>query len=286
MLCGSRRSNRSIPENQTFLTQCLLATGAFEAALKQATELVELTDGDASSVMLQIQALVALHQVNAALELMETAIATFGKDARLLHLARSVAFQNGQFDRAADHALELAQLQPKDDRNKAFAIHAFLAAGDPQRARQYLRSLGDVSSSSFLRKEELYLDHYIELKERAPTFIKAWDLALAQRPTGQAKAWSDKSALDATIIQYWSQGSPPQDVQIVCNNWLELFDRERLGRVELYDRASAAHWIANHAPEFGSNSQRLSITPWNLTFLGSLMRQSVLASTWTSIAGP
>jgi hypothetical protein len=54
------------------------------------------------------------------------------------------------------------------------------------------------------------------------------------------------------MIQYWSQGAPPADVQIVCDTWRSLFDRQNLGSVELYNRSSAEAWIREYAPEFSS----------------------------------
>ena len=238
-------------KNRTFLVQCYLALGAFQDALAHAEELSALTPSDCSALMLRAQALVALHRVNEAIGLLEAALTQHPDDERLLHLTRSVAFQNGRFDRAADHALRLAELQPDDDRNKAFAIHAFLAAGEPDRAKEYLRSFGDVPPSSFLRKEGVYLNQYDELKERAPTLMAAWEAALAQRPTGEERSSGKKgSDLGATMIQYWSQGTPPADVQIVCDNWRQLFEEQRLGQVEVFDRVSATAWIAENAPEF------------------------------------
>lgn len=240
-------------KNRTFLVQCYLALGAFEQALTNAGELRALRPDDSSALMLRAQALVALHRVSDAISLLQDALSRHPDDERLVRLTRSVAFQNGRFDCAVDHALRLAELQPEDDRNKAFVIHALLAAGKPGRAREYLRSFGDVPPSGFLRKEAIYLDQYDDLKERAPTFTSAWEAALAQRPTDQPRSSANKSTdLGATMIQYWSQGAPPADVQIVCDNWRKLFEDERLGQVELFDRASAATWIAENAPEFES----------------------------------
>jgi hypothetical protein len=80
--------------------------------------------------------------------------------------------------------------------------------------------------------------------------VKAWELALANRHEESPAEASDGCSLGATMIQYWSQGTPPSDVQIVCDNWRTLFAREGLGDIEVYDRASAEVWIRENAPEF------------------------------------
>jgi endogenous inhibitor of DNA gyrase (YacG/DUF329 family) len=57
----------------------------------------------------------------------------------------------------------------------------------------------------------------------------------------------------ATVIQYWSQGVPPRDVQLVASAWRELFEREQIGEVQLFDHSTAKAWITENAPEFSGH---------------------------------
>jgi hypothetical protein len=51
-------------------------------------------------------------------------------------------------------------------------------------------------------------------------------------------------------IQYWSQGIPPEDVQVVTARWSELLGRLGLPSVQVFDRCTARAWIKSHQPDF------------------------------------
>ncbi len=52
------------------------------------------------------------------------------------------------------------------------------------------------------------------------------------------------------MIQYWSQGEPPQDVRFILAKWKHLMESEKLGEIRLFDRQTADTWIRDNAPEF------------------------------------
>lgn len=238
-------------KNRVFIVQCSLATGAFERAFADADALVAEFPDDVPARMLRAQALVALHRVGEALQSLEQVLATNPDDRRLLHLLRNFEYQNGRFGRAADHALRLTRLEPDDDRNKAFLIHAYKAAGRFDAVADYLQSIGEIPPGVLL-KEHHYFSQYQLLKERAPVFASAWEFALQNSVEREPVRAAEQGDLGATMIQYWSQGTLPDDVQIVCNNWKQLFEAESLGAIELFDRTSATKWIADYAPEFST----------------------------------
>jgi hypothetical protein len=166
----------------------------------------------------------------------------------LLHQMRNFEYQNGRFDRAVDHALRLCELEPDDERNEAFLIHAYTAAGRFEAVAAFLSSIGELGPGVLL-KEHHYFSQLPNLKQSAPAFASAWELALRNCVEREPIQMVDGD-LGATMIQYWSQGAPPVDVQIVCDNWRKLFAVERLGTIKLFDRSSASKWINEHAPEF------------------------------------
>jgi hypothetical protein len=103
-----------------------------------------------------------------------------------------------------------------------------------------------------LKEEQRYFHGFKRLIDTTPVLASAWKLALSNGVESVPAPVHDRPLreLGATMIQYWSQGSPPDDVQIVSDNWKMLLETERLGRVELFDRKSALGWIEDNAPEF------------------------------------
>jgi tetratricopeptide (TPR) repeat protein len=252
-LCAERIATIAPGEskNQVFLIRCCLALGDFEDALSYSDALL-VSSPDVRALMLRAQALEALHRVREALSILTDGLVGHPDDTRLLRLLRTVAFQNGRFDLAVDCALRLSRLQPQDDRLKAYVVQAYLASGHPDSAKEYMDGLG--SCRGVLRKEAYWMRQYDQLAVQTPAVVHAWHLALSRGEEVTALSTSSvgDDPLNATMIQYWSQGALPNDVQIVHENWKMLFDRERLGTIELYDRASAEAWIADHAPEFAT----------------------------------
>lgn len=236
-------------KKRNFLVQTCLAAGDFEEALAHSAALVEDCPDDVRAVMLKCQALVALHQVREALAILRDAVEAHPNDRRLLRLARSIAFQNGRFDEATGYASRVVRLGPSDQRNKVFLVQCYMAAGRLDEVELFFSSDGG-EQRGVLAKEKRYYDGFKRLVDTAPALASAWQLALENGVDRNAAPGCHVRELGATMIQYWSQGTPPDDVQIVCDNWRALFKIAALGRVELFDRQSALAWIRENAPEF------------------------------------
>jgi hypothetical protein len=57
--------------------------------------------------------------------------------------------------------------------------------------------------------------------------------------------------IDFRVIQYWSQGNPPRELQVYMEKWIHVLDELGLERnYQLYDRAMAREWISSMAPQF------------------------------------
>jgi tetratricopeptide (TPR) repeat protein len=236
-------------KNRNFLAQTCLVAGDFEEALAHSTALLERCPGDVRALMLKAQALLALHRVREALSMLGKAVETYPDDRRLLRLSRGAAFQNGRFDEAADYASHVALLEPTDQRNKVFVVQCLMAAARFDQVERFFGSGGTIERG-VLKQEQRYYYDFKRLIDTAPALASAWQLALENRVDREPALPGSGRALDATVIQYWSQGTPPDDVQIVCQNWKTLVETEQLGRVELFDRESAFDWIRDNAPEF------------------------------------
>jgi hypothetical protein len=191
-----------------------------------------------------------VHRSSEAIELLSSALATKPEDGRLLSFTRNAAFQNGRFDLAAECALNLSRLHPHDDRNKAFVLHAYMAGGHFSKVEDYINSLPAIMEIPILSKEVHHYQRFGELQRNFPALIAAWQASLQNVAKPVPHAATGSAGFGATMIQYWSQGAPPADVQTICDNWKQLLESEGLGQLRVFDRASATEWIATHAPEF------------------------------------
>lgn len=236
-------------KNLRFMVQFCLSSGAFDAALQHADALLAHHPHDLRGLMLKAQALVALHRVRDALSILQDRVERHPNDIRLLRLTRSIAFQNGRFNTATGCAARLCELQPEDPRNAAFLLQCYMAGQRFDDIETFVGPDG-AAEKGLLRKEYQYYTDLKRLMKVAPAFASAWKLALENGVDREPAPGGDTRALGATMIQYWSQGSPPDDVKIVFENWKSLFETEQLGQVELYDRDSAEAWIGENAPEF------------------------------------
>jgi tetratricopeptide (TPR) repeat protein len=236
-------------KNRLFLTGAFLTSGEFAEALEYADALVTDFPSDVSALMLRAKALVALHRVDEALQSLRAALARHSEDPRLLNLLRSIAYQNGRFDEAVDYASRLAQRSTSSN-HKAFLVHALMAARRFAEVEQVVGPCKERPERGVLRKEHQHYWHFRKLQETAPAFATAWELALSNGIDSFHPPSSAGDDLNATMIQYWSQGTLPGDVRIVFQNWQALCERERIGTVDLFDRDSAGAWIHENAPEF------------------------------------
>lgn len=236
-------------KNVRYLIQSRLAAGEFETALRRADELLDRSPADLRGLMLKTQALVALHRVRDALEILQELVTQKPDDVRLLRLTRSIAFQNGRFATATHCADRLCELQPEEPSNAALLLQCYMAS---QRFDLIDRFVGPdgVAQKGLLRKEYQYYNDLKSLTKTAPAFASAWKLSLANGIDRAVPGRAENRPLNATMIQYWSQGAPPRDVNIVLENWTKLFETNRLGHVALYDRELAETWIRVNAPEF------------------------------------
>lgn len=236
--------------NQISLIHCCLAGGEFGRALEHADRLVAQHPREVDGPLLQAQALVALHRVPEALNGLDRAIQAEPKSAKLLRTARTIAYQNGRFESVIEYSRRLLDIAPEEEATHVFLVQAYIALGRIEEAEAHLKEYGSNKKFRLLGKSSFHLRHSRQVEETVPAFVRAWRAALDN--IAPPNVTSSRNSAQALMIQYWSQGELPHDVALVHKSWRDLFDREQLGRVELFDRNSAAAWITAHAPEFSS----------------------------------
>jgi hypothetical protein len=138
-------------------------------------------------------------------------------------------------------------LAPADRRNERVQLRCWMATGQFAAIDDYLHRHIARAEEQPLRKARRYYREYKQLQKTAPMVVAAWRAALDNTGPGAALGAPHS---EATLIQDLSQGTPPDDVQLVISEWKALLERERIGKVELFDQTSARAWIDEQAPEF------------------------------------
>jgi tetratricopeptide (TPR) repeat protein len=223
--------------------------GDFAEVLRCAEELIAQTPRNSQGWIIKANALVALHQSSQARETLQDALRVIGPDQRIISTARDIAFAHGRFREATNRALELMTLAPADRRNERVQMRCWMATGEFAVIENYLIRQGARAEEHPLRKSRRDYREYKQLQKNAPVAPAAWRAALDNAGPVTAVAAPHRNA---TMIQYWSQGTPPDDVQLVISEWKALLEQERIGKVELFDRTLAGAWIDEHAPEFAA----------------------------------
>jgi tetratricopeptide (TPR) repeat protein len=231
--------------NRAFLAT---VAGDFEEILLCSEELICDAPREPRGWMMKVDALVGLHRISEALETVREALDTAGRSPRLLGFARNVAFRHGRYREALDYALELRKLAPEDKKIELLVTRCMMAAGEFDALGKLLKDAGPRVFEQPLRKARRYFREYTRLQRTAPAVAAAWRAALDN--VVERSVVSSGAVHQATMIQYWSQGTPPDDIQLVFSEWKDLLQRDGIGELQLYDRSSAAAWIAEHAPEF------------------------------------
>ncbi len=239
--------SRSDLKNRVAETQSRIARGDFAGALAGAEDVIASGPHTSKGWILKAQALVAQHRVTEALRTLEEALGAHPDDRKVLAQARAMAFTHGRFVDAARYALRLLIMAPEDRKNHRILTQCWMATGEFDKLGDFIDGRGPLAGEQTFGKVAYYRD-YLRVKKDIPELFAAWRYAVENvtdtpRPT-------DPPAQRAILIQYWSQGTPPPDVQLVASAWQKLLKQAQIGETKLFDRASAERWITENAPEF------------------------------------
>lgn len=230
-----------------------MGRGDFRTALGTAEEVIAGAPHTSKGWILKAQALVAQHRVTEALDTLREALRFHFDDRKVLAQARAAAFAHGRFAEATEYALRLLALAPEDRKNHRILSQCWMAAGEFDKLGEFLQGRGPLAGEQTFGKHAYYLD-YLRVRKNAPELLSAWRYAVEN--VVHTPVWIDPPAQPATVIQYWSQGTPPSDVQLVSSVWKRMLKENQIGEVKLFDHGSAESWIANNAPEFAPHFSR------------------------------
>lgn len=171
------------------------------------------------------------------------------RNPKLLAQSRNLAHLLGEPDSVIACCNKFAGMGQDDAKNAQFRWMSLVARGSLDEAEAFAHAEATKPDREYFKKFIWYHQQGDLLKKRCPSLHEAWMQCLFERQ--EEHVIDDECiGLDIDIIQYWSQGMPPEDVQMVFNRLAYLVQSQNLGRQKLFDKASAREWIETHAQEY------------------------------------
>ena len=247
------------PENSEAEGQVNLATligraraawtaGDFLVALERAKTAMAVYPNNPQGFMVTAQSLAALNRIDHSLAVLREGVAAHPGNLKLLGASRGIASMYGRFDDAMESALKLLELGPEDPKNHVLLFMCYMGAGRIDLAGEHLAALKGMEKWPSVAKLSNYLNEYHRLRKSFPVLVSAWENCL--RANGGETSFEISQAEKIPVIQYWSQGAPPDDVARILSHWNAILSAGGLDEVLLFNRDSALSWIDSNAPEF------------------------------------
>ena len=161
-----------------------------------------------------------------------------------------------QFEAALHHAQQLIAEAPDSFDGFHIASESLQQLGRTEEAIQLLEqglercvAMGSTASQGRSRHVQRHLQAY---QKRAwfPLY-SLWRAAVLAPATPQDLTPPEGALrFKPQAIQYWSQGTPPADVQALTARWNQLLQGLDLPPVQVFSQQAARAWIAAHQPDF------------------------------------
>jgi Flp pilus assembly protein TadD len=246
------RTGRKLPKAVLFdLATFQIERKDFEGAYHSGETLVAEHPEEPSSFALLAKALLCAGRASEAREVIDKGIAAHRRDSKLYNLAYHINVQLGETAAALDSASSQVRLDPTNPKAQHAVILSMLSLGRFAEAEERLAIAREAAPEFNAAKQQEYMRAYKKLKQELPALHTAWTAGLTNRPD-RARATSVNGAAAMPAVAYWSQGVPPDDVMLAVAQWNLCLADVGASNVALFDRQSAADWIAEHAPEFSS----------------------------------
>ncbi len=230
------------------LARAAWTAGDFDTALERAEAAVAAYSSYPQGYLVMAQSLAALNRIDESLVALRRGIAVHPGNLKLLGAIRSIASMYGRFEDAMESAQKLLELGPEDPKNHVLLFMCYIGAGKIDLASKHLTALNGMEKWPSVAKLANYLHDYHRLSKSYPVLVSAWESCLR---TSNGKNYPEPNAVEKIpIIQYWSQGTPPDDVAQIVSRWNALLGAGGLSQVSLFNRDSALNWINSYAPEF------------------------------------
>lgn len=192
----------------------------------------------------------ALHASPQAEALLARALERFPGDREVLSAAVAILRSCDKRQASLTVAQELIHHHPRYWLGYHLAAKLRLSLGGFEEARLYNRMAQRLAPAR-CKRQTARIGRQIEaLLCTSPTPLQSlWQQSLQTgRERGQPGAKAAERSRTWQPFQYWSQGVPPPEVQIIHHHWNSLLRDSGLAPIQLYDRASARCWLQEHAP--------------------------------------
>jgi hypothetical protein len=161
-----------------------------------------------------------------------------------------------QFDAALHHAQQLMEAAPDCFDGFHIASECLQQLGRAEEAISLLEqglercvAMGSTAGQGRSRHTQRYLQAY-QKREWFPLY-SLWRAAVLAPATPQDLTPPEgELCFRPQAIQYWSQGTPPADVQALTARWNQLLQGLGLPPVQVFSQQAARAWIAAHQPDF------------------------------------
>ena len=160
-----------------------------------------------------------------------------------------------QFDAALHHAQQLIAAAPDSFDGYHLASESLQQLGRSEEAIRLLEqgldrcvANGSTADQGRSRHVQRHLQAY-EKREWFPLY-SLWRAAVLAPEQVQDLALPGDLRCRPQAIQYWSQGTPPADVQVLTARWNQLLKGLGLPPVQVFSQQAARAWIAAHQPDF------------------------------------
>ncbi|WP_136989055.1 hypothetical protein [Synechococcus sp. UW140] len=180
-------------------------------------------------------------------------------DHQLRLIVADSCYASRRYVEALQHAKVLIEVVPTSFDGYHIACESLQLLGRPTEAIATLEEgcrhcldgeqlLGTVRSRHVHRHLQAYLK-----RDQVPLY-GLWSEAIVH---GDATAGVDEAVdqprqplFRPQPFQYWSQGTPPQDVIAITEQWNGLFEHLGLKSIMVFGRDQALEWITRHNPDF------------------------------------
>ena len=190
------------------------------------------------------QDLVALKRFVEAQEKVQTGLEKLPNQLNLLVIATDVYRAFGDREKSLEHAELLIIHYPEQWQGYLCAAHDKLSLGrfQPSEYQKQMAQCQPPSGKYNLRLWQCICNFKNTTKQ------KIWSYSFKKTP--EPAECDEKIMLESwQPFQYWSQGSPPSDIEEITGVWNSIFESIGVRPIKLFDKSSALEYIDKNCPE-------------------------------------
>lgn len=243
----------------TALVKLATACGGEHLAQRCLITLVTLTPGWSYLHREVVRLCAKRRWFDLVIKLGERALSSSPGDQKLRLIVADSCYASAHYSQALHHAQVLIERSPISFDGYHIACESLQLLGRPADAiamlemgcRQCLKGdqlIGKVRSRHVHRHLQAYLK-----RDQVPLY-GLWSEAILHGDDVRGLDGASDPAGSPFFLpqpfQYWSQGTPPDDVQAITEEWNTIFGRLGLSAIQVFNRDQALAWIAKCNPNF------------------------------------